>query len=184
MKTFTSLLAFAFCLFLSGSAGSSVSSSKGSDAPAQRAELWISITVPEQNSVVATDDRSHFHVTIENVSDHPQNVFDEWNSWGCFSFRFEYTTPTGKEKVMEKLPRVWTKNNPTTTPLNPGEILVRDVYLDSTIWSNLPLPAAGEAMVRIRASFEQKPVQGEEAWHGQITCPAQEITFRNARQRS
>lgn len=38
-----------------------------------RPTLKVSIAVPERGLVAARDDRSHFHVVIENVSDQPRS---------------------------------------------------------------------------------------------------------------
>lgn len=160
----------------------------GQDKPPADAKptLKIGIAVPERGVVVVTDDESHFHVVIQNVSDKPQKIIDEWNSWGYFNLCFEFTTPAGEKKVMEKLGRDWSKNFLTTTTLQPGEVLVRDVFLSDTIWSNLPVMGKDDAKVRLRAIFEQKLEQADEKvdmWQGRITSADQEITFRNFRQK-
>ncbi len=130
-------------------------------AEADHPSLRIRIAVPESRTVAAEDHHSHFHVAIQNISGYPQKVIDEWNSWGYFNLHFEYTTPTGEKMVMEKLQREFQENFPTTTTLQPGEVTVWDVYLNDTVWSNLPVPKKkGErAKTRIRAFFEQKAVE-------------------------
>jgi hypothetical protein len=138
--------------------------------------LRIRIAVPERGMVAARDKHSHFNVVIENVSDQPQKIVDEWNSWGYFDLRLEYTLPNGETRRMEKQDRGWDKNFLTTTTLKPGEVTVWDVALDDSVWTNLPVPKTGEAKVTIRAIFSQKEGVAD-AWHGEVTSPDQEITF-------
>ncbi len=138
--------------------------------------------MPERGVVVAVDAESHFHVVIENVSTEPQPIIDEWNSWGYFNLTFEYTAADGQRHAMEKLPRAWKGNELTTSKLKPGEVEVRDIYLNNQIWSNLPVPARGETKVRIRAVFQQK-LEGFDIpglWQGRIESPEMELTFRKA----
>jgi len=140
--------------------------------------LKISIAVPERGVVLAADEHSHFHVVIENVSEQPQNVIDEWNSWGYFDLHFEFTTAKGERRLMEKQPRNWWRNFFTATTLKPHEVTVWDVYLDGTIWSELPVPEQGDATVRLRAIFEQNPEPGQDVWQGRIESPERQLIFR------
>jgi hypothetical protein len=145
--------------------------------------LRIYIAVPERGGVVVRDDRSHFHIVIENISDRAQNIGDESGSWGYSTLHFEYLTPAGEKKVMEKLGREWAQNALTATTLQPGEVLVRDVYLDEAVWSNLPVPKnkGANINVRIHAIFAQKPEAGLVGWEGEIVSPEVNITFANLR---
>ena len=95
----------------------------GQDHPALR----IRIAVPQRSMVAVRDKHSHFDVVMENVSDKPLKIIDEWNSWGYDDLRFEFTLPTGAQKKMEKLGRAWDKNFLTTTTLKPGEVTVWEV---------------------------------------------------------
>jgi hypothetical protein len=145
--------------------------------------LRLRIAVPERGNVVARDDYSHFHVVIENISDRAQKIIDEGNSWGYSNLRFEYVTAAGQKIVMEKQRQEWSKNFQSITTLQPGEVMVRDVYLNDIVWSNLPVPQNNGANVNVRlqAIFEQKPESGIDAWQGQITSPEIAITFSNRR---
>jgi len=145
--------------------------------------LKIRIAVPERGVTLAADEHSHFHVVIENVSDQPQNVIDEWNSWGYYDLHFEFTTAKGERRLMEKKPRAWKGNEFSATTLKPHEVLVRDVYLDDTVWSNLPDPEQGDAAVPMRAIFEQQPEPGQDAWRGRIESPEILMLFRRYRAR-
>lgn len=151
---------------------------------APRQALTVRIAVPQRGAVVARDDHSHFSVVIENVSAQPQKVIDEWNSWGYFNLRFEYTTAGGEKRRIEKQGRDWSKNFLTTTTLQPGEVLVWDVYLDPAVWSDLPVPEKGEQTVTIRAVFTQEDPKDpkEKVWQGTAESPEQKLTFRNYRQ--
>lgn len=150
------------------------------DDHAGQALLKLRIAVPERNAMVAQDEHSHFHVVIENVSDRPQQIYDEWNSWGYFNLHFEFWTPDGERKMMKKLGKSWFNNVPTSTTLQPGEVTVWDVYPNDTIWTAVPLPERHhEVKVRIRAIFEQK--DAGEMWTGRALSPEEEITFRNYR---
>jgi len=154
--------------------------------------LRIRIAVPEGGNVSARDVHSHFHVIIENVSDRAQKIIDESNSWGYSTLSFEYVTPDGQKQEMQKLQRAWSKNFLSMTTLQPREMMVRDVYLNDTIWSNLPVPKNQGATVNVRlqAVFEQLPANGVgswqgglDPWQGRITSREQAITFSNLRPR-
>jgi hypothetical protein len=137
------------------------------------------IAVPERGMVALRDKRSHFDVVIENESDKPQKIIDEWNSWGYYDLCLEFTMPGGEKKKMEKLGRAWDKNFLTSTTLKPGEVTVWEVVLDDSIWTNLPVPKTGEAKVAVRAIFGQKDDVAD-VWHGEVSSPDQEITFWKA----
>ena len=146
--------------------------------------LRIRIAVPEGGNVSARDDHSHFHVIIENVSDRAQKIIDESNSWGYSTLRFEYPSPDGQKQEMQKLQRAWSKNFQSITTLQPGEMMVRDVYLNDAIWSNLPVPKnrGANVNVHLQAIFEQQPESGIDVWQGHITSPEAAITFSNRRE--
>jgi hypothetical protein len=122
-------------------------------------------------------------VIIENISDRAQQIIDESNSSGYGSLHFEYVASDGQKKQIQKKPREWPKYMHTLTTLQPGEAIVRDIFLDDAIWTDLPVPKnkGANANVRLQAIFEQGPEPGTNAWQGRVTSAEESITFSNWR---
>ena len=63
-----------------------------------------------------------FYVVLTNVSAGPQLVWELWNSWGYQTISFELTTANGKKFILSRQPQAFTKNNPVTFAVQPGDI--------------------------------------------------------------
>jgi len=82
------------------------------------------------------DKPQDFYVVLTNVSREPQVVWELWNSWGYQTISFELTTANGKKFVLSRGPEAFTKNNPTTFAVQPGEHQVYAIHLDKWWVSN------------------------------------------------
>jgi hypothetical protein len=137
----------------------------GSNA-AETQALSIAIAVPQreidasgklQRPIVAFDQHSHFSVVITNLSDKPQRIVDDSNSWGDRALRFELTDSTGKSWQAGRVLHTYSKNVLHWAVLQPHECLVRDVYFaDSEQWQGFPKPLRyGDSQtLTMRAVFE------------------------------
>ena len=149
--------------------------------------ITVSIAVPEQGgqrSIQSHGTDPHFHVVIRNVSAQPQRIWREWCSWGYFALSFQFTDQSGKEWVVKKKPRAWSKNYPDYVTLEPEESLVLDVYFtNATIWDGFPHPAGavGEPFT-MSAVFEVKPDDSSRkysVWTGRVASKPGKYVFRD-----
>jgi hypothetical protein len=145
----------------------------------QPAALRCTIAVPERGVIVTGPGHPPLHVVLENVSDHPLRLIDEWNSWGFFNLTLNFTTPDGAKHKIEKVGRDWDKNFLTSTILQPGQMLVRDVAFDPAVWTGLP--EAG--IVTLTATFKQDEPgklddKGPAYWSGTAESPEVKIELR------
>ena len=97
---------------------------------------------------------------------------------------FEFTDQSGKEWVVKKKLRAWSKNYPDYVTLEPQESLVLDVYFaNAAIWDGFPYPAGavGEPFT-MAAVFEAKPDDSSRkysVWTGRAVSKAQKYVFRD-----
>jgi hypothetical protein len=123
-------------------------------------------------------------VVLQNNSDKPLAIVDNWNSWGCFSLKFQYKTVDGVEHTLEKNKRrVWEMNGFSDTVLQPGEVFVRDADLKDERWTGVPDPGT----ISIRAVFTQgEDVRGEDektaVWIGTVESPPVEMQVSESTQ--
>ncbi|MFI5380151.1 MAG: hypothetical protein ACHRHE_12705 [Tepidisphaerales bacterium] len=109
--------------------------SEGDVRRAEIPEVKVSLAVVERGR---QSTGSPLHMIIENVSKQPQSHFDEWNSWGYGNVTLDWTDAQGHTGTVTKVPGAWTRNGPTTTILQPGEALVREVSFDPKLWQGWP----------------------------------------------
>jgi hypothetical protein len=150
------------------------------------ATLKISIAVPEgaiplrgrDTRPLKGQDHPHLHVVFENISAAPQSILDEWNSFGYLNLTIDYTTPDGVKHEIYKNPEMeWSMNFPSMTILAPGQVLVRDVWLDPTIWRDVPKLDSGEERVEMKARFCEHEKRAPQAWQGDIESQPVQIRF-------
>jgi hypothetical protein len=127
--------------------------------------LTIRIGVPEPNIPPIKRDGWTIHVALENTSDQSLRIFDEWNSFGYFNLGLDYELADGSRGSLKKIGRGWRMNFPSSTILRPGQLLVRDVYLDPAIWSGLP-DLTKETAVTFTATFAEHASEQENVWTG------------------
>lgn len=98
----------------------------------------------------------NFHVVVRNISDKPQNVWQDWVSWGYDALSFEFMDESGKKWVAKKIPAAFDQNGPIFWTLKPNETLVIDVCFaddqksDWQKWKGFP----HKQTVSMRAVFE------------------------------
>jgi hypothetical protein len=138
-----------------GCGGRDVHRDEGSATmPVVSSGLRVSIAILEEGKIRMRGQKPAIHVVFENVSDRSLGIIDEWNSWGWFNVKFKYTMSDGIPRVMERINGAWTRNNLTITQLQPGEVLVRDVYFDHDGWEGVPT-ITQNTPVMIQAVFTQ-----------------------------
>ena len=152
-------------------------------------DLLVAIAVPDRRGgrvVELIDERSHFHVVVTNVSEHPVRLWREWCSWGYYNLSFEITLPGGKKLVAKKHARPWKKNYPDFCTIEPGNHLVIEVYPNADDWKDSGLgsiarsdPGEGRK-VTLQAiySIEADQHAGEEGvWTGRVESELTEIVI-------
>jgi hypothetical protein len=130
--------------------------------------LKVSVSVQETEPDLVIGGKIPLHVVIENISSAPQNVFEEWNSFGYFALTLEYATQDGVKGVMCKRIVGWTRNWSTFIVLQPGQVLVRDVFLDPKFWSGLPTVRGDATIITVKAIFTQGSGLDDPVWQGKI----------------
>jgi len=124
-----------------------------------------------------------FYVVITNISDEPQNTWQDWNSWGFWAISFELTMPDGKRILINRNRKErFTKNSPATFIIPPGEHEVYPIQLD-TEWDNRPtFTKAGEASIKLKAIYAVAPTKESaefNVWTGRIESASYDLTLRH-----
>jgi len=151
-------------------------------------ELTVSIAIPlsgaySERAISYYGKEPKFHVLVTNISDRPQRIWEDWNSWGYYMLSFEITAPNGKVWHIEKGPHAWKRNFPSWWTLPPHESQVLEVYFaDSKTWSLTPFPRPLEdpETYTLRAIFEIGPsaeAKKNGVWTGRIMSPAEKYVF-------
>jgi hypothetical protein len=166
-------LVFAMCV----AALPSWSPSVRAAAP-EKPEFKVYIPVMESDGFLRTN--SSLHVIIENVSDKPQKLFEEWNSWGYDNLTLQWTDAQGKTGKVAKVPGFWTVNYPSTVVLQPGEAIVRDISFDPKLWKGWP--SITEPMeLKVKVSYQptgQPKVPEADGWVGTVTSNERAINVQ------
>ena len=98
---------------------------------ADESPLAVSIAIPARDGFKANrtihyvDKTSEFPVVVSNISDTPQRIWQEWNSWGWYGLTFEFRDDAANQWVARKKRVGFTKNIPACWILAPQESLVQ-----------------------------------------------------------
>jgi hypothetical protein len=98
-----------------------------------------------------------FLVLIENTSARDIAIYRQWNSWGYYSIHFVVESPDGKQKVIKKGTRAWTKNYPDCFRLPSGMTHAFPICFTSKEWDGVDALLVKGA--RIKAVFQQEPIE-------------------------
>ena len=143
--------------------------------------LTIHVGVGEPNLPPLRPGGPTLHVVFRNGSATPVSLMDEWNSFGYFNMTLAYTLPDGTRGTMAKDNNMmWTMNAPTVTVLQPGQCLVRDVYLDPDVWSGVP-KVSEDTVVTVVATFKEDQQPGQ-VWQGTIRSDPVQVTLHAGHQ--
>ncbi len=127
------------------------------------------------------DKPQDFYVVLTNVSGEPQVVWELWNSWGYQTISFELTTANGKRFVLSRGPQGFTKNNPSTFSVQPGEHEVYAIHLDKS-WLTAPaFPKADEMPITLKAVYQVSPTPEateHKVWAGRVESHTYHFTLR------
>lgn len=169
--------------------GIALNGSNGDSNEVQRTPFVVSV-VPawsassERGISMATNTLDTFYVLLTNVSTQAQSVFRTSNSWGYYAVSFELRTSDGRIVAITKKRTAFTKNNPSTFVIPPGEQLVYPVRLDQEWEAASPLPLADEEPVdvTVKAIYEVKPTPEstrQNVWTGRIESTEYHFKFRH-----
>jgi hypothetical protein len=135
---------------------------------------------------ISFGERAHFHVLLTNMSAEPVTLFEEWNGWGYYGLSFEMTYADGRKVQVQRAPRGWTRNFPSTITLAPQGYYVFEVSFDkSWVHSVRTEPYTGHGIAcRMRAIYSITPTQeedldlvrGEHPWAGTVASDEQPYT--------
>jgi len=117
------------------------------------------------------DKADEFYVVLTNVSGEPQVTWELRNSWGYQTISFEVTTANGKKFVLSMGPEEFTKNNPTTFAVQPGEHQVYAIHLDKWWVSNPAFPKADQTPITLKAVYQVSPTREAseyKVWTGRV----------------
>ncbi len=133
---------------------------------------------------MASDVIDGIYVVLTNTSRQPESVFEPWNSWGYYSISFEMETGPGKVIKITKAPAVFTKNNPGTFVVPPGEQMVFPIKLNDDWNAAPPLPIADEEPVSVamKAIYEVRPTpesSAQKVWIGRVESKNYHLYFRH-----
>ena len=147
--------------------------------------LRLTIAVPSwrgSRTVFLTDRASHFHVALENISEHPIRLWSEACSWGYEALSFEMQTPNGIVAIKRK-PTNWKQNIPDSILLNPSELQIFDIYCATDEWTHFPLPSPQHSRtVLLKAVYLVRPDRLSKQyniWSGRLTSDWVPLLFVN-----
>lgn len=107
--------------------------------PAESSGLKISISPTftsdnSDSSIALHHNDPHINVVLQNTSDKPIRVYQDWNSWGYYNLTLQITSVDGK-KLDKPLnigrgPGMWLANTASTDIIEAGQAMVREVRLN------------------------------------------------------
>ena len=125
-----------------------------------------------------------FYVLLTNVSTRPQAVFKPSNSWGYYAISFELRTSDQRIVTINRKQAAFTKNNPATFVIFPGEQMIYPIKLDDAWIADSRLPIANEepADVTLKAIYKIVPTPDASqtgVWTGRIESKRYHFQFRH-----
>ena len=161
---------------------------------------------PDDFSIELHQGDPHINIVLQNVSDKPLSIYEEWNSWGAYNLHLEINAIDGKTLpkplVVSKGMMGWRANFPSTEMLDVGGVAVREVRLHlpkqifapkapltaedlnsrGPFYFNFPFPPADNSRtLTMRAVFENAKTDGSAkltpVWTGKVTSPWTQYRF-------
>jgi hypothetical protein len=133
----------------------------------------VAVAVPEGYRTL----ESRLYVIVENVSDGPQQHFEEWNSWGYDNVEIAWRADDHRTGTVRKVPGAWDRNAPTTITLQPGDSLVREVTFNPELWQGWPEMLHSTRWV-VTATYRSLDDRQVGAWTGEATSPSRSVLIR------
>ena len=133
------------------------------------------------DTTMSRDVRNEFYVVLTNISDRPQAVWEEWNSWGYQNISFEFTTSDGRKYVISKREEDFTRNFPSTLLIQPGEHQVYSIWLDKWWEAHPSFPKGDEMPIKMKAVYEVEATpEGVKAkvWTGRLESKTYSFMLR------
>ena len=143
-------------------------------------KLRVMLALPEhfgERSIILREPKTDaINVVIENISDKPLNVWNEWCSWGRQNLAFEITDAAGKKQVIERAMTDYLKNYPDYLTLAPGDAWILPALIRSGDWPGFPEPRPNsEARLTLRALYRINPDADTKklgVWTGEVASEA------------
>ncbi len=132
-------------------------------------------------------DKTHFHCSVENISNDTIRIFEDVSSWGYYNISFEFTDESGKTFRSTHAEKPWDKNSPMYQEIVPGSHMSFqiDLMTDSSIagyWKNSPLLIKGnEFKLKMKAVYSveiSEASQRSDVWTGTIESPVIGVLFK------
>jgi hypothetical protein len=130
---------------------------------------------------MAQNNPDEFYVVVTNISKKPQAVWRRGNSWAYKNISFEFTLPEGQKVIVSEGPQDFTKNNPSTFLIEPGEHRVYSIRLDKWWEANPSLPRADEMPITLKAIYEVRVTPEAiqyKVWTGRVESKSYSFTLR------
>jgi hypothetical protein len=136
-----------------------------------------------ESGLSRNDETAKLQVLIENESNRPLDLFMDGCSWGDPTLAFVATTPDGKVHKLPSTPLEYLKNAPGFVRLQPGQTWVRDVFYNSTKWSEFrELISKAQAPLTLQAVLTQDPgsmtKKDPNLWSGSVASKAVSVAVR------
>lgn len=136
-------------------------------------------------------------VVLTNAGKRPIGVYQRWNSWGAYQWRFAIVDASGRRVVAGNPQQEWTRNGPTASLIEPGKELATSAAV--RIDQSQPFVAGVDVFVggtnfayplRVRGIFDSRPgeqpfearvgagdkiVASTDLWSGAIATPWTEV---------
>ena len=146
----------------------------------------------------------HINIVLQNFSDKPLSLYEEWNSWGAYNLHLEISAIDGKTLknplIISKGMMRWGANFPSSETLDAGGVAVREVrfHLPRQVFEptapltaedlnprgpfylDFPFPTADNwRTLTMRAVFENDNAKAdtETVWTGKIASPWSQYRF-------
>jgi hypothetical protein len=114
---------------------------------------------PTSNALRAT-------FVLANTGHAPIHLYQRWNSWGAYQWRFAITDAAGARISAGNPQQAWTRNGPTAFTIEPGHSFSVDAAIYESEQADPPsglsvfvAKAALRYPIRVRAVFESHPEQ-------------------------
>ena len=130
--------------------------------------LVVSISTPDGERELAMDRYPRFYVQFINISEQPQRIWKDWNSWGWFNLSLRMQSEQGVRTISRKRPAAWDGDFPDFWTVPPGESIIMEVDMTSGEWQGLPdlygerLPARLTAHLRKQIGYFGARIQDME----------------------
>lgn len=144
-------------------------------------ELIVPVSTPAGDRVISMDRYPRIHVRITNVSNQPQRLWKDWNSWGWFNLTLQMVTETDTTIISRKRPDHWDGDFSDFWLLQQNESIILEVDLTTATWKGFPDLYGESLSVTLTAIYQNKPdILAEEfgIWTGKLESKTIKVVMR------